>query len=96
MEASNKELEQTEEDPLCMFMYGLRAKESRRQYPRRLKVFMDFCGLEGSLEKQAGELFFRARVNVTWLQNMLIKFIEFLQQGDNSQRICRKFKQIHA
>jgi hypothetical protein len=55
-------------------MYGLRAKESRRQYPKRLKVFMDFCGLDGLLEYQAKELFLRAKDNNIWIQNMLIKF----------------------
>ena len=40
-------------NPLSMFMYGLKAKETKRQYPNRLKVFMDYRGLEGSIEKQA-------------------------------------------
>jgi len=61
-------------------MYGLRAKESRRQYPRRLKVFMDFCSLRGSLQDQAKELFLLAKKDNTWIQSMLIKFIEFQKQ----------------
>jgi type I restriction enzyme R subunit len=49
---SKNELQPIEdENPLSMFMYGLKAKETRRQYPRRLKVFMDYCGLDGLLEK---------------------------------------------
>ena len=31
-----------QENPLAMFMYALRAPESKRQYPKRLKVFLDF------------------------------------------------------
>jgi site-specific recombinase XerC len=77
---TNNELQQIEDDPLSMFMYGLRAKESRRQYPKRLKVFMDYCSLDGCIEHQAKELFLRAKDNNIWLQSMLIKFIEVQKQ----------------
>jgi hypothetical protein len=36
-----------EENPLQMFLYGLRAPESKRQYPRRLKVFLDYLANKG-------------------------------------------------
>jgi hypothetical protein len=84
---SNEELQQIEDDPLSMFMYGLRAKESRRQYPKRFKVFMDFCGLDGSLENQARELSLRAKDNNTWIQNTLIKSIEFQKQRVHHREI---------
>jgi hypothetical protein len=32
---------------LSKFMYGLKSKESRRQYPQRFKMFLDFLELEG-------------------------------------------------
>jgi hypothetical protein len=74
-------LELIEEDnPLSIFMYGIKAKETRRQYPRRLKVFMDYCGLDGSIEKQAKELFHCSKDNNNWTQNMLIKFIQSQKQ----------------
>jgi hypothetical protein len=88
MLTTNKnELQQIEDDPLCMFMYGLRAKESRRQYPRRLKVFMDFCALTGTLENQARELPLRAKDDNNWIQNMLINFIEFQKQRVNQGEV---------
>jgi len=31
-----------EENPLQMFLYALRAPESKRQYPRRLAVLLDY------------------------------------------------------
>jgi hypothetical protein len=31
-----------QENPLEMFMYALKAPESKRQYPKWLKVFFDF------------------------------------------------------
>jgi hypothetical protein len=45
-----------EEDPLLHFTYALRAPETRRQYPKRLKVFMDFIKIKGDLTQQAKTL----------------------------------------
>ena len=45
--------QEIEEDPISVFLYALKAPETRRQYPRRLKVFLDYLKLEGTLEQQA-------------------------------------------
>jgi hypothetical protein len=34
-------------------MYALKAPDTRRQYPQRFKMFLDYLKLEGALEKQA-------------------------------------------
>jgi hypothetical protein len=81
------ELQLIEDDPLSMFMYGLKAKETKRQYPKRLKVFMDYCNLDGPIEKQARDLFHRAKDNNSWIQNMLIKFIESQKQRVDKEEI---------
>jgi hypothetical protein len=39
-----------ERDPLSAFTYALKAPETRKQYPRRLKVFFDFMQFDGPLE----------------------------------------------
>jgi len=70
-----------------MFMYGLRAEEIKRQYPKRLKVFMDYCGLDGSIKHQAKELFLRAKDNNIWLQRALIKFIEVQKERVKQREI---------
>ena len=38
-----------QENPLQMFMYALKAPESKRQYPKRLKVFLDFLTSKNEL-----------------------------------------------
>lgn len=38
-----------QENPLEMFMYALKAPESKRQYPKRLKVFLDFLTFKNEL-----------------------------------------------
>jgi hypothetical protein len=55
---------QYEEDhPLSIFLYALKAPETKRQYPRRLKVFLDFLKLEGTLEHQSKEFLEKAKQN---------------------------------
>jgi hypothetical protein len=34
-------------DPVANFLFALKAPESKRQYPKRLEVFLDFMGLKG-------------------------------------------------
>jgi hypothetical protein len=38
-----------QENPLEMFMYALKAPESKRQYPKRLKVFFEFLRFNNEL-----------------------------------------------
>jgi hypothetical protein len=39
-----------EQDPIANLLYALKSSESKRQYTRRFKMFLDFLKLEGSLE----------------------------------------------
>jgi hypothetical protein len=51
---------QTQVGPMSVFLYALKAPESRRQYPKRLKMLLDFLGLAEPLENQAIEFVERA------------------------------------
>jgi hypothetical protein len=74
-------IEQEEaQDPISVFLYALRAPETRRQYPRRLKVFLDYLKLEGPIEQQANEFLAKAKLNPQWAQNSLMQFIAFQKE----------------
>jgi hypothetical protein len=45
-------------------MYALKAAESRRQYPQRFKMFLDYLKLEEALEKQAKQFLSKARNDI--------------------------------
>jgi hypothetical protein len=70
------------EDPMPYFMYALKAPETRRQWPRRLKIAFDFIMdlSSKSLEEQAREFVLKTRNNPKWAENSLIKFLNF-QRG---------------
>jgi hypothetical protein len=56
-----------QQDPLAMFLYALKAPETKRQYPRRFKVFLDFLHLEGTFEEQIKQFLIKARTNPQWM-----------------------------
>jgi hypothetical protein len=77
--------EQQSQSPIYSFMYALKSSETRRQYPKRLKILFDFLGLDGSLEEQATDFLEKARKNPQWCQDNIIVFLDF-----HKQRVRRK------
>ncbi len=69
-----------EKDPMIMFRYGLRASDTRRQYPRRFQYFLDYLKMSGTLSDQAKQFFSNARTNLRWAEDSLMSFIEFQKE----------------
>ena len=44
--------EQQEEDPMAVFLYALKAAETKRQWPNRLKMFLDFLEFKETLKSK--------------------------------------------
>lgn len=80
----------THADPFESFLYALKASETKRQYPKRLKVVFDYLVSinelkETKLENQCKEVFSKTLQNPNWLTSCLMKFIIF-----QNERIQRK------
>ena len=63
--------DQDQENPLAMFMYAWEAPESKRQYPKRLKVFLDFLTSKNELsssdlENQCRGFITRSKTDPKW------------------------------
>lgn len=69
---------------MSIFLYVLKAPETRRQYPRRLNVFLDYLKLEGTLEQQAKEFLFMAKQNPQWAQ--ISHAVYSLSKGKGKER----------
>jgi len=76
-----------EQDPLSQFMYSLKAPETKRQWPRRLKVLFDFLKIDGSLDYQARHFVLQARQVPRWAEENLIRFISFQNDRVNAGQI---------
>ena len=79
-EQQNQQEQEEYQDPLSVFIYALRAPETKRQWPRRLKVFFDFLELEEPFEEQAKQFVIKARQNQQWAQESLMSFIDFQKE----------------
>lgn len=79
--------EHEEYDPLVPFTYGLKSAESRRQYPRRFKVFLDFLKLEETINEQAKKVWLGAKNNPRWAEDNLMKFVTFQNERVDSGEI---------
>jgi hypothetical protein len=67
-------------DPMTKFMYALKAKESKRQYPRRFKTFLDFLKLEGTINEQARQFLLNTKRNPQWTEERFMDFVCFQLQ----------------
>jgi hypothetical protein len=63
---------------MIIFLYALKAPESKRQYPRRFKMFLDYLNLKGTIQEQAKQFLVKARTNLQWwAQDNFMQFIAF-------------------
>ena len=70
--------------PYDNFLYALKAKETKRQYPHRLDNFLVFMGLHGTIEEKCNKLYEMSKDNID-LSSYLIKFI-----NNQKQRVEKK------
>jgi hypothetical protein len=76
-------------DPMAVFLYAVKSPESKRQYPRRFEMFLDFLGLGGSLKEQAEEFLKNAKRDPEWVQDNLIQFVS--HQNDRAKRMSYRY-----
>jgi hypothetical protein len=72
---------------MTVFTYALKAPESKRQYPRRLKIFLDYLRLEWNLEQQAEYFYLKAVSNHEWVEESLMSFIAFEKERSKNVEI---------
>src|SRR5919106_526718 len=80
-------IEQTA-NPLSQFLYALKAPETRRQWPNRLKIVFNFLGLHGDLDEQAKQFMYLCKEEgMTTIQSRLIEFISYQVQRSQKGEI---------
>jgi hypothetical protein len=77
----NRSKEQNLTGPYNRFIYALKAPESKRQYPKRFEVFLNFIEIEGmNIQEKLYNLYCKAKSDIQWLQDALIDFIMFQKE----------------
>jgi hypothetical protein len=69
-----------EVNPVTNFLFALKASETKRQYHKRLEVFLDFLGFEGKFEDKVLTFYQNAITDPKWLSCKLVEFIQY-QKG---------------
>ena len=65
-------------NPLSQFQYALKAPETKRQWPNRLKVVFDFLGFPGNLDEQAKHFMMLCKEeSMMMVQEKIIEFISY-------------------
>jgi hypothetical protein len=82
--------QQQQENPMVAFMYGIKSLETKRQYPRRLKMFLDFLEFDGvsTIEEQAKIFLSLARANNQWAEEGFMRFVGFQLERVNAGKIA--------
>ncbi len=71
--------------PYFRFLYALKAPETKRQYPKRLEVFLDYLRLQGSTIEEKSNLFYEFIIQDTRaFQNALLNY--FIFQNERAKR----------
>ena len=78
-----------EYSPYLRFSYALNAPESKRQYPKRFKVFLDYLVIDlgnSSIEERINKFYYDCIIKKgnKWLENELLKF--FRLQNERAER----------
>ncbi len=73
-----------ERGPMTKLTYGLKSSEARRQYPKRVKMFLDFIGLEGTINEPARQFLLQTKNNPSLTEERFMEFIE--SQIERSRR----------
>lgn len=75
--------------PYQKFIYALRAPESKRQYPRRLKVFLDYIDIFASTIEEKSDLFYDLieEKGRNWLESELMRFFTYQNQRAENKEI---------
>jgi len=76
------------DSPYFRFIYALKAPETKRQYPKRLEVFLDYLKLQGSTnEAKANQLYEFIKQDPKTFQIALLNYIIFQIDRAKKQEI---------
>ncbi|HEY7756652.1 MAG TPA: hypothetical protein VIA08_00300 [Nitrososphaeraceae archaeon] len=72
--------------PYENFIYALKSKDAKRQYPNRLDKFLTFLRLEGTISDKCTKLY-QISKDINQFQTSIIKFINFQKERIESNEI---------
>lgn len=76
-------------DPLELFLYGIRSNSTKSRYKRRLGNFFDYLEISGDLSEQAKQFIGMAQKNGnTWVSANLMKYLAYHKERAERNEIA--------
>jgi hypothetical protein len=86
----SKAEEESKLSPYMMFKYSIRSDLTRKYSERRLRIFFDFIQIEieiKEIEIRCNHLAERAKTNINWTLNQIIRFLQFQKERVEKEEI---------
>jgi hypothetical protein len=71
---------ETTTDPWMLFLYALKAPQTKEKYIQRLIKFLDFLGYQGTKEEKARAFAARAKADSNYGFNSVLKFFQMKRE----------------
>jgi len=85
--------------PYENFLFALKSKETRRQYPKLLKMFFDFINIEPAkpIEERAAIVYEKAKGDIKWFESQIFRYVIYNKQKvENKQITAGTLKKTEA
>ncbi|HSF51255.1 MAG TPA: hypothetical protein VLA74_10890 [Nitrososphaeraceae archaeon] len=75
--------------PYENFIFALKSSETRRQYPKLLKIFLDFINIDKSkpIEERADVLYKISIENRKWLESQIFRYVKYYREKVEKREI---------
>jgi hypothetical protein len=80
-------LPETKSDPWVLYVYAMKSPATKEKYLLRLGKFLDFTGLQGSLEDKARNFAERGTKDTFWAFNNILSFMQSLKDRADRKEI---------
>jgi predicted RNA-binding protein len=74
-------------DPWSLYLYAMKSPVTKLKYQKRLSTFLQYIGLAGITEEQAGLFAQKGRQDSNWAFNCILKFIKHELERVNRKKI---------
>ena len=81
-----KKLE-AELEPLALFLYSIKSEESKSKYTNKLEIFLDFIGLNGTLEEKTKQFAEKGKSGTNWALTSIMKFMSYQKERADRKEI---------
>ena len=74
-------------DPWTLYLYAMKSPATKEKYLMRLGKFLDFLGLQGTLEDKARFFAERGKYDSVWAFNSILEFLQAEKERFNRKEI---------